>query len=49
MSLHKVIGDIRFMQAASLVAVGMQESKQAQAYMRELGRLDKLLAQELLK
>ena len=48
-AIRKVIGDMRFIQAASVVASGLNEHKQAQAYMRELHRLDKLLEQEILK
>ena len=48
-AVRKVIGDMRFIQAASIVASGANETKQAQAYMRELHRLDKLLEQEVLK
>ena len=48
-SVRKVIGDMRFMQAASIVASGLNDSKQASAYMKELARLDKLLAQEIFR
>lgn len=48
-AIRKVISDMRFMQAAAIVASGMNESKQTIAYMRELHRLDKLLEQEVLK
>jgi hypothetical protein len=49
MALQKVIGDVRFMQAASLVASGMHETKACIAYMNNLARLDKMLGAELLK
>lgn len=39
--IKSVIGDMRFIQAAALVASGMNENKDAQAYMRNLARLDK--------
>lgn len=45
--LRKVIGDMRFMQAAALVASGQQENKSAQAYMQKLAKLDKLLGEEI--
>lgn len=45
--LRKVIGDMRFMQAAALVASGQQENKSAQAYMSRLAKLDKLLGEEI--
>lgn len=48
-AIRKVIGDMRFIQAAAIVACGLNEHKQAQAYMRELQRLDKMLEQEVLK
>lgn len=32
-SIRKVIGDMRFIQAAALVASGLSEQKQAKAYM----------------
>ena len=48
-SVRKVIGDMRFMQAASIVASGLNDSKQASAYMKELARLNKLLEQEIFR
>lgn len=48
-AVRKVIGDMRFMQASAIVASGLNDTKQAAAYMRELHRLDKLLEQEVLK
>lgn len=39
--IKSVIADMRFIQAAALVASGMNENKDAQAYMRNLARLDK--------
>lgn len=47
LALRKAIIDLRFLQAAAIVAIG--ESKQATAYMANLSRLDKLLAEEILK
>lgn len=46
-AIQKVIGDMRFIQAAALVANGLNEQKQAKAYMHELGRLDRLLKEEI--
>lgn len=48
-AVRKVIGDMRFMQAASIVASGLNEHKQAIAYMNHLAKLDKALEQEILK
>lgn len=48
-AIRKVVGDMRFMQASSVVASGLNEHKQAQAYMRELKRLYDLLEVEILK
>jgi len=48
MALQNVIGDVRFMQAAALVASGMSETKAAIAYMSNLRRLDKLLTAEIV-
>ncbi len=48
-AIRKVVGDMRFIQASAIVASGLNEHKQAQAYMRELQRLDKMLEQEILK
>lgn len=45
--LRAVVGDMRFMQAAALVASGLNENKQAQAYMSRLAKLDKKLGDEL--
>jgi len=39
--------DLRFIQAASLVAAGVNENKQAVDYMKEIGRMDKLIELEL--
>lgn len=44
-----VVGDMRFIQAAALVASGLQENKQAAAYMQKLGKLDRLISQEIDK
>lgn len=45
--IRKVIGDMRFMQAAALVASGQNENKEAKGYMQKLARLDKLLGEEI--
>ena len=57
MTSHLTVGDLRrlktmlmdlhFIQAASLVAAGVNESKQAVDYMKEISRMDKLLDLEL--
>jgi len=47
-AVRKVIGDMRFIQAASAVASGLNEHKQASAYMSHLAKLDKALEAELL-
>ena len=45
--IRHVIGDMRFMQASALVASGLNENKQATAYMIKLAKLDKLLGEEI--
>lgn len=47
-AVRKVIGDMRFIQASSVVASGLNEHKQAVAYMSHLHKLDKVLEAELL-
>lgn len=49
MALKKAILDLRFLQAAAVVALGSSDSKPSTAYMANLSRLDKALDQELLK
>lgn len=46
-AIKKVIGDMRFMQAASLVASGLSDNKDAIKYMRELAQLERLIDKEL--
>ena len=41
-AIRKIIGDQRFMQAASLVAAGI-DTRQSREYMKNLKRLDDLL------
>lgn len=48
-AVRKVIGDMRFMQASAIVASGLNDHKQAAAYMSHLTKLDKALEQEILK
>lgn len=48
MALKKALLDLRFLQAAAVVALGSSETKQSTAYMANLTRLDKVLDQELL-
>lgn len=45
--VRAVIGDMRFMQASALVASGLSQNKQAQAYMSKLAKLDKVLGNEI--
>ena len=45
--IRHVIGDMRFMQASALVASGLNENKQATAYMIKLANLDQLLGEEI--
>lgn len=46
-SIKKLLGDLRFMQAASLVSVNMGDNKQCMAYMREINRLEDVIKTEL--
>jgi hypothetical protein len=46
-SIKKLLGDLRFMQAASLVSVNMGDNKQCMAYMREINRLEDVIKAEL--
>lgn len=48
-AIRKVVGDMRFMQAAAVVASGLNENKQAASYMSHLAKLDKELEAELLR
>ena len=45
--IRHVIGDMRFMQASALVVSGLNENKQATAYMIKLANLDNLLGEEI--
>ena len=45
--IKDVIGGLRFMQAAALVASGMNEDKDAMKYMSKLGRLVRAIDQEI--
>ncbi len=45
--LKQVIGDMRFMQAAALVASGLNDSKDASQYMKKLARLEKSIDAEI--
>lgn len=45
--LKAAIGGMRFMQAASLVAAGLNDNKQTEAYMRKLAKLDAALTTEI--
>jgi len=49
LSLKEVIGGARFAYAAALVGAKCQETKDAIAHMKELGRLEKVLTAELEK
>ena len=45
--LKTMLMDLRFIQAAALVASGVNENKQAVDYMKEISRMDKLIELEL--
>ena len=45
--ISHVICDMRFMQASALVVSGLNENKQATAYMIKLANLDQLLGEEI--
>lgn len=45
--LKTMLMDLRFIQAAALVASGVNENKHAVDYMKEISRMDKLIELEL--
>lgn len=45
--LKSLVSGLRFIQAASLVESGLNENKQAIAYMTNLARLSKAIEQEI--
>jgi hypothetical protein len=45
--IKSLISGVRFMQAASLVESGLNENKQAIAYMSTLARLSRVVEQEI--
>ena len=45
--LKSLISGLRFMQAASLVESGLNENRQAIAYMSNLARLSRVIEQEI--
>jgi len=45
--IKSLIGGLRFMQAANLVESGLNENKQAIAYMSNLARLSRVVEQEI--
>lgn len=45
--IKSLISGLRFMQAASLVESGLNENKQAIAYMSNLARLSRVVEQEI--
>ena len=45
--IRNVICDMRFMQASALVVSGLNDNKQATAYMIKLAKLEKLLGEEI--
>ena len=47
--IRKVIGDMRFMQAAAIVASGLNDTKRGKQYMAKLADLDELLEQEIMQ
>lgn len=49
MALKKALFDLRFIQAAAVVALGTNDDKATKAYMANLTQLDKVLDQELLR
>jgi len=48
-TIKKMLSDLRWMQAASLVASGLSESKASQTYMRQITNMEKLLVEEITK
>ena len=48
-TIKKMLSDLRWMQAASLVASGLSKSKASQTYMRQITNMEKLLAEEITK
>jgi len=48
-TIKKMLSDLRWMKAASLVASGLSESKASQTYMRQITNMEKLLAEEITK
>ncbi len=48
-TIKKMLSDLRWIQAASLVASGLNEGKQSQAYMRQITRMEQLLTDEIKK
>ncbi len=49
LDLKEVIGSYRFVQAAALVGAGVQDKKESIAFMSNLGRLERVLNEELKK
>lgn len=47
--IKKMLSDLRWMQAAALVASGLSESKDSRAYMRQITRMEELLTTEIKK
>lgn len=49
LDLRSALRDLRFIQAASVVSTGQQDTKPIKAYMAKLTRLDEVLEQEYNK
>lgn len=47
--IRSLLGDLRFIQAASLVSSNLNENKDAVAYMRNIARIIRVLDAELAK
>ena len=48
-SIKKMLSDLRWIQAAALVASGLSDNKDSRAYMRQITRMEELLTEEIKK
>lgn len=48
-TIKKMLSDLRWIQASALVASGLSDSKQSQAYMRQITRMEQLLTDAIKK
>ena len=48
-SIKRMLVDLRFIQAAALVASGLSDTKESRAYMRNINRLEKVLHEAIHK